>query len=174
MIEEIEEYWEGDTERPYGFSRDEQIDTKRVFVVHGRDDGTRQAVARVIEQLGLDAVLLDEQPNQGRTVIKKFEEEAGEVGFAVVLLTPDDEGRLRGENNELSPRARQNVVFELGYFAASLGRNRVCALRKNDVEIPSDYQGVIYIPMDDAGGWRFQLARELQAAGFEADANRLL
>ena len=176
MIEEIEEYWEDEdvARHSYSSQRDKRIDLKKVFVVHGRDDGAQQTVARVIEQLGLEAVILEEQPNQGRTVIEKFEDEAEEVGFAVVLLTPDDEGRFRGEDIELSPRARQNVVFELGYFSAYLGRNRVCALRKNNVEIPSDYQGVIYIPMDDAGGWRFQLAKELQAAGFEVDANRIL
>ena len=176
MIEEIEEYWDDEEEARHSDSpqRDVQAATKRVFLVHGRDDGTRQTVARVIEQLELEAVILEEQPSQGRTVIEKFEEEATEVGFAVVLLTPDDEGRLRGKEKALLPRARQNVIFELGYFAKFLGRKRVCALRKEDVEIPSDYQGVIYILMDDAGGWRFKLARELQAAGYEADANRIL
>ena len=176
MIEEIEEYWEDEdvTQHPGSPQRDVQIDTNRVFLVHGRDDGIRHTVARVIEQLGLKAVILEEQPNQGRTVIEKFEEEAAEVGFSVVLLTPDDEGRLKGEDIELSPRARQNAVFELGYFAASLGRNRVCALRKDIVEIPSDYQGVIYISMDDNGGWKFKLAKELQAAGYDVDANEIL
>lgn len=176
MIEEIEEYWEDEdvTQHPGSPQRDVQIDTNRVFLVHGRDEGIQQTVARVIDQLGLKAVILEEQPSQGRTVIEKFVEEAAEVGFAVVLLTPDDEGRLKGEDIELSPRARQNAVFELGYFAASLGRNRVCALRKDIVEIPSDYQGVIYISMDDNGGWKFKLAKELQAAGYDVDANEIL
>lgn len=176
MIEEIEEYWDGEdnAERLYSSQRDEQIDTKRVFVVHGRDDGTRQTVARVIEQLGLEAVILEEQPNQGRTVIAKFEEEAETVGFAVVLLTPDDEGWLRGEDNEPMLRARQNVIFELGYFAGSLRRNRVCVLTKGNVEIPSDFYGVMYISLIDPDGWKLKLVKELQAAGFDVDANKIL
>ena len=176
MIEEIEEYWEDEdvTQHPGSPQRDVQIDTNRVFLVHGRDDGIRQTVARVIEQLGLKAVILEEQPNQGRTVIAKFEEEAETVGFAVVLLTPDDEGWLRGEDNEPMLRARQNVIFELGYFAGSLRRNRVCVLTKGNVEIPSDFYGVMYISLIDPDGWKLKLVKELQAAGFDVDANKIL
>ena len=94
-------------------------------------------------------------------------------GLAVVLLTPDDEGRLQG-GTDLKPRARQNVIFELGYFAGILGRNRVCALTKGDVEIPSDYDGVIYITLDDSGGWKLRIVKELKAAGFDVDANLAL
>lgn len=176
MIREIEKTWEDVIKEQSGpnlLTDGLNVRTK-VFVVHGRDEGARQIVVRVIEQLGLEAVTLDEKPNQGRTVIEKFEEEATEVGFAVVLLTPDDEGRLKGEENEFNPRARQNVIFELGYFAKSLGRKRVCALRKDNVEIPSDYQGVIYIPMDDGSGWKLDLTKELRAAGYAVDANDLL
>jgi len=176
MIREIEETW-GDVTEEQRVSRpptNERNDKTRVFVVHGRDDGTRQAVARAIEQLGLEAVILEEQPSQGRTVIEKFEEEAEEVGFAVVLMTPDDEGRLRGEDNELKARARQNVVFELGYLAKALGRSRVCALKKGNVEIPSDYQGVIYIALDDSDGWKFRLTKEFKEAGFNVSADDLL
>lgn len=117
---------------------------------------------------------MEEQPNQGRTIIEKFEEEAQKVGFAVVLLTPDDEGRLRGGDNEYKPRARQNVIFELGYFAGVLGRHRVCALMKEDVEIPSDYDGLLYISMGDPDAWKLRLSRELREAGFDVDANALI
>ncbi len=176
MIEEIEEYWEDDNKEQGSFSlpKDERIDATKVFVVHGRDDSTRQAVARFIEKLDLEPVILDEQADKGRTIIEKFEQEADEVRFAVILLTPDDEGRLRSEEAELKPRARQNVIFELGYFRRALGPNRVCALKKGEVETPSDYDGVIYIPLDDAGGWKMGLIRELKAAGFDVDANRVL
>ena len=176
MLEEIEEYWEDEDEVKVSPStpKGERIDTNKVFIVHGRDEGAKHTVARFLGELELEPVILDEKADRGRTIIEKFEQEAQEIGFAVVLLTADDEGRLRGEDSELSPRARQNVVFELGYFFAYLGRSRVCALRKNDAEIPSDYQGVIYISMDDAGGWKFQLAKELQAAGYEIDADRIL
>ena len=92
------------------------------------------------------------------------------VGFAVVLLTPDDVGASAG-SNDLRPRARQNVVLELGYFTSSLGRSRVCALKKGDIEIPSDYLGIVYVPLDEAGAWRIALAKEMKAAGLEIDLN---
>lgn len=176
MIEEIEEYWDDEKKEKGSFNlpKDERIDTTKVFVVHGRDDGTRQAVARFIENLDIVAVILDEQADKGRTIIEKFEQEVEEVGFAVVLLTPDDEGRLRNGKAELKARARQNVIFELGYFAGAFGRKRVCALTKGDTEIPSDYDGVVYISLDDSGGWKLRLVRELKAAGFKVDANRAL
>ncbi len=93
--------------------------------------------------------------------------------FAVVLLTGDDEARLRGTSNELLPRARQNVILELGYFLGRLGRRRVCALCESGVEIPSDYQGVLFMLIDPSERWRFDLVRELKAAGFDVDANKV-
>ncbi len=134
--------------------------SKRVFVVHGHDDGTKQAVARYLERLGLEAVILHEKPNEGRTVIDKFERHS-DVAFAVVLLTPDDVGAAKSEAADLKPRARQNVVFELGYFVGKLTRARVCALHKGGVELPSDLQGVLYVELDEKGAWRLQLAQEL-------------
>ena len=94
--------------------------------------------------------------------------------FAIALLTPDDIGSLAGEEQSLKPRARQNVIFELGYFTGKLDRGRVCALKGENVEIPSDYDGVLYIPLDESGGWQMILMRELKNAGFEIDANRVL
>jgi predicted nucleotide-binding protein len=143
-----------------------------VFLVHGRDDGVKQSVARFIERLGLNVIILHEQPNAGRTLIEKFVDHS-EVGFAVVLLTADDRGGL--VDAELSAqrfRARQNVILELGYFLGKLGRKRVCALYQKDVEIPSDYEGVLFIPIDPGGAWQLQLAREIKAAGIDVDLNR--
>lgn len=146
--------------------------SNRVFVVHGHDEAALHGLARFLEKLGLEAIVLREQPDQGRTIIEKFEASAAEVGFAVVLLTPDDlGGSVKSEASD--PRARQNVVFELGYFAGKLGRGRVCLLRKGQVEIPSDLYGVIYTDMDSADGWQTKLVRELKAAKLEFDANRL-
>lgn len=146
--------------------------SNQVFVVHGHDEAALQAVARFLEQLGLEAIILREQPDQGRTIIEKFEDCAGQVGFAVILLTPDD---LAGPAAApaSAARARQNVIFELGYFAGKLGRGRACLLRKGAVEIPSDLYGVIYSDLDDGDGWKLKLARELKAAKLEFDANRL-
>jgi len=145
-----------------------------VFIVHGHDETAKLDVARTIERMGLSAIILHEQPNQGRTVIEKFENNASEVGFAVILLTPDDVGSALGKKEDLQPRARQNVVLELGYFSALLGRGRVAVLYKAGVEIPSDYLGVVYTKMDEAGSWKFALAKELKIAGIDVDLNLLV
>jgi hypothetical protein len=111
----------------------------KIFIVHGHDELAKESVARFIEKIGLEAIVLHEQPNAGRTIIEKFEDYSN-VGFAVVLLTPDDIGSPKDKRNESQPRSRQNVILELGYFMGRLGRGRVCALYKEGVEIPSDYQ----------------------------------
>lgn len=146
--------------------------SNRVFVVHGHDEEAKQSVARCIERLGLQPIILHEQPSQGRTIIEKFEDYA-DVGFAVVLLTPDDVGAAKEQRDDLQPRARQNVILELGYFLDA-GRNRVCALCKGDIEIPTDYKGVIWVEMDPAGVWRFRLGPEMKAVGFDLDSNVLM
>jgi|GEM_PF-233058 len=144
--------------------------SRRVFVVHGHDGEAREMVARFLKAIDFEPVILHEQANQGGTIIEKFEANS-DVGFAVVLLTPDDEGRSAKEA-ELKPRARQNVLLELGYFIGRLGRGKVCALLRGEVELPSDYVGVVWEKMDDGGGWKVILARELKAAGNEVDLNR--
>jgi predicted nucleotide-binding protein len=145
--------------------------SRKVFVVHGHDNTPKAEVARYIEKIGLEAIILHERPNKGRTLITKFREEAADVGFAVVLMTPDDHGGAAGESTK--PRARQNVVFELGFFIGALGPARVAALVKGNVEPPSDFDGVVYISLDHAD-WATELARELQEAGFEIDWNRVM
>ena len=142
--------------------------SNKVFIVHGHDDGARETVARFLERLGFHAIILHEQANQGRTVIEKVEAN-GDVGFAVVLLTPDDQGCVK--NGVLEPRARQNVLLELGYFIGRLGRAKVCALKRGDLEIPSDFAGVVWETMDNGNGWKLALARELKAAGHNVDLN---
>ncbi|WP_248308056.1 nucleotide-binding protein [Bosea sp. AS-1] len=144
---------------------------RKVFIVHGRDEGPREAVARFLEKLQFEAVILHERANQGRTIIEKIEAH-GDVGFAVVLLTPDDEGKFKGETPR--PRPRQNVLLELGYFIGLLGRSRVCALKSGEMEVPSDFGGVVYTAYDASRGWQQELARELQAAGFEIDWNKIM
>jgi predicted nucleotide-binding protein len=147
--------------------------SKRVFVVHGHDNEAKETVARFLERLGLEPVILHEQPNEGRTVVEKFEHHA-DVGFAVVLLTPDDVGEAAAKKDKLQPRARQNVVLELGYFMGALRRSRVCALYKGGVEIPSDYNGVLYVELDEKGAWRTRLAQELANAGLKINLEALL
>ena len=182
MMDEIKNYWpDGDTAilptnvRETNDNDNTEESTRRsAFIVHGRDEGAKSAVARFLEKLDLQPIILDEQANRGLTIIEKFESHS-DVGFAIVLLTPDDEGALRGEEKGGRHRARQNVIFELGFFIGRLGRKRVCALTKGStMEIPSDYSGVVYIPLDDSGAWRYRLVKELKSAGFDVDANRAL
>lgn len=157
-----------------GLTQQSSTETSRsVFVVHGHDDEAKESVARFVEKLNLEAVILHEQPSLGKTIIEKFEKYAN-VRFAVVLLTPDDVGAVASQPKSLKARARQNVIFELGFFVAKLGRRNVCALYKEEVEIPSDIQGLLYVPMDRNGAWRSQLAREMQASGLPIDATKLL
>lgn len=145
--------------------------SRKIFIVHGHDDGARETVARFLERIGLEAVILHEQANQGRTIIEKVVANS-DVGFAVVLLTPDDEGCVKGGTPE--PRARQNVLLELGYFIGRLGRDKVCALKRSTLEIPSDFAGVVWETMDNNNGWKQALARELEAAGHSIDWNRVM
>jgi len=145
--------------------------SRKIFIVHGHDDGARETVARFLERIGLEPIILHEQANQGRTVIEKVVANS-DVGFAVVLLTPDDEGCVKGGKTE--PRARQNVLLELGYFIGRLGRVKVCALKRGTLEIPSDFAGVVWETMDNSGGWKQSLARELEAAGHSIDWNKVM
>lgn len=146
-------------------------DKSKVFIVHGRDDLAKVSAARFIEKLGLSAVILHEQASGGKTIIEKIEEHTN-VGFAIVLYTPCDAGGLAGDSPK--PRARQNVVFEHGYLIAKLGRRNVCALIKNGVEVPNDINGVIYVPLDDHGAWKIEIAKELRNAGYDIDMNKVV
>ena len=161
MIKEVSDLWsddDGHVLSPESIQRD----SRRVFLAHGHDCEVKQTVARFLEGEGLDVVILDERAGQGRTIIEKFEEHSS-VGYAVVLMTPDDVARSR-KGGMPSLRARQNVLFELGFFVAKLQRGRVCVIAKGGVEIPSNYWGVEYIPWDDSEGWKYKLLRELKAA----------
>ena len=143
-----------------------------VFIVHGHDNEAKQETARLIEQLKLKAIILHEQPNRGRTVVEKLQQESKTAGYAVILLTPDDLGTVKG-NDELEARARQNVVLELGYFLGKLGREKMCILLKDSTTVPSNFNGIVYIPMDDAGRWKYDLAKELTGAGFSINLDNI-
>lgn len=148
----------------------------KVFIVHGHNSEMKESVARVLEKFGLQPIILHEQPNQGRTIIEKFTDYSN-VSFAVILLSPDDLAYPRkGDPDKAKFRARQNVILELGFFLGKLGRQRVLALfrKSENFELPSDYDGVVFTAFDDAGNWRFELARELKVCGFTVDVNVLL
>jgi len=139
---------------------------KDVFIVHGHDQAIKEQVSRFIMSLGLRPIIVSQQPSAGRTIIEQLEVYSKNIRFAVVLLTPDEvsQGRFR---------ARQNVIFELGYFIGKLGRERVCVLYKENVELPSDFHGVLYVPIDSAGGWHLALAEEMIQAHLPVEINKL-
>ncbi len=148
-------------------------DNNRVFIVHGHDEGPRQSVARLMEGMGLVPIILAEAQNAGMHILDKLKHHSN-VAFVVVLLTPDDVGGVKGDKKAIRPRARQNVIFELGYFIALMGHSRVCALFKEDVELPSDYQGILYHKYDVDDGWKLKLGKELKAAGLKINLDKLL
>lgn len=170
MIGVLEAYLEEEL-KPAKDDKVNKADTvkNKVFVVHGHNEAVNQEVARTIEKLGLEAIILREQPNSGQTIIEKFENQARDVGFAIILLTADD--KIEGEAGF---RARQNVVFEMGYFMGALGRDHVVCLVQNMVETPGDIAGVVYTVIDTAGVWKYSMVKELKACGYNVDANRLL
>ncbi len=145
---------------------------KDIFVVHGHNEELKEKVARTIEKLKLTPIILHEQSNQGQTVIEKFEKYS-DVSFAIVLLTYDDFGNVKSESNQ-NKRARQNVILELGYFIAKIGREKVMPLYEQGVELPSDISGILYTLIDETENWKFRLVKELKSAGFNVDANDII
>lgn len=143
---------------------------KKAFIVHGHDNAKKIETARFLERIGFEAIILHEQANGGKTIIEKLEKYT-EVGFGIVLYTPDDVGEAITNQTNLKPRARQNVVFEHGLLIGKLGRDKVFPLvTDHSIELPGDISGVVY--MSD-NGWEFQLAKEVKALGYEVDLNKL-
>lgn len=143
-------------------------DTSRIFIVHGHDDELKEAVARILEKQDINPIILSEQANTGLTIIEKFEKNS-DVGCAICLFTADDMGRSKAVSDE-KPRARQNVVFEAGYFIGKLGRERIVILSDSGIEIPSDLAGVVYT---NTQNWKVDLLKELKSMGYNIDFNRL-
>jgi predicted nucleotide-binding protein len=153
--------------------------SRKVFVVYGHDQSARTHLEAMLLRWGLDPIILDHLPSEGATLIEKLERylvEDGEVRYAVVLATPDDEGHPRSKPDEKRFRARQNVVLELGVLLSRLGRRRVAILLKDqaNMERPSDIQGLVYIPfteqVEDA---KVTLAKEMKAQGIDIDVAKL-
>lgn len=151
--------------------------SNRIFIVHGHDELPKEQLARMLKEMGLEPIILHEQPDKGRTIIEKFEEVCEDVGFAFVIITPDNVGMDRELYEKMKAeeyksgfryRARQNVVFELGFFYGKLGRNRVCCLYKGNVELLSDISGVLYIEFKDNVREKYaDIIKELKAAGYK-------
>ncbi len=149
----------------------------KVFVVYGHDEQARARLDAMLRRWGLEPLILDQLPSEGQTIIEKLEKYTGEAKFGVVLATPDDEGYRRNHADEKALRARQNVVLELGMLLSTLGRSKVAILlhQQEQMERPSDIQGLIYIPFKDnlekdAG---LLLAKEMTAAGYQIDVAKI-
>lgn len=160
----LNEMKEGLTEAKVGAKQD----FSRVFIVHGHNGELKESVARLLDKQGIEPIILHEQANQGATIIEKIEAHS-DVQAVVCLFTTDDLGRNKSETEQ--PRARQNVVFEAGYFMGKLGRDRVIMLSDKGIELPSDLQGVVYT---DTEQWKMNLLKELKKIGYSVDANTLL
>ena len=157
-------------EKSKAMTDDVSIDKTKVFIVHGHDGEARLEVAAFITALGFEPIVLQEQASGGSTIIEKIEKYSN-VGFGIVLYTPCDVG---GKTKDaLFLRARQNVVFEHGYLVGKLGRKNVCPLVVGSIETPSDIGGVVYIPLDENGGWKSKLGKELRNAGYPVDMNKV-
>lgn len=143
--------------------------SNRILIVHGHDTASKEELARILEKAKLEPIILHEQAEKGRVLIEKFEEHASEVGYAFVILTPDDVGGARGgKPNQLKPRARQNVIFEFGYLMGKLGRDRICCLHTGDIEKPSDLEGLVYVPYHKSVHEVYEkIMKELRAAHYE-------
>lgn len=148
---------------------------RKIFVVYGHDEIARTQLEALLRRWDLEPIILDQQASAGQTIIEKLEEYTADVGYAIVLATPDDEGKAKAEATAKS-RVRQNVVLELGMFLAKLGRERVAILLKEapDFERPSDIQGLIYIPFQNrVDEVSLNLIRELTRQGYTIDTSRI-
>lgn len=140
--------------------------SNKIFIVHGHDEKARSELALILNRLGFEPIILHEQANEGKTLIEKLEKHS-EVGYAFIILTPDDLGTNIDNKEDLKPRARQNVVFEFGMFVGKIGRSKVCCLYKGNIELPSDLHGLVYIPFADSlNEIQIDILKELKAAGY--------
>lgn len=166
-LEELEEeICSGDIKAE--LSSNDKIEYKKVFIVHGHNGELKEAVARLLEQQGISAIILHEQTNAGSTIIEKFEKNS-DVQAAICLFTADDLGKAK-DSDEYKKRARQNVVLETGFFMGKIGRNKVIVIADEGIEFPSDLQGVVYT---NSSSWRFEVLKELRNIGYVIDLNKL-
>jgi predicted nucleotide-binding protein len=165
-------FWAPQDDSAYEDSAARPVPDGAIFIVHGSDTLRAERVARTVkEATGRETIILREQASLGQTLIEKFETHAAKASYAIIILTPDDEGGRKDEGNH-RPRARQNVILEMGYFYGILGRSRVSVLLFPGIEKPSDMDGIVYISFDDNGAWRTELFRELEHANVHVDMSR--
>ena len=137
---------------------------KMVFIVHGHDGELKNSVARLLEKQGIEPIILNEKVNKGQTIIEKIEEYSQSISAAICLFTADD------KMADGSKRARQNVVFETGYFYGKVGRDKTIIVAENETLNLSDLQGIVYV---NKNNWEVDVLKELREIGYKIDLNRL-
>lgn len=148
-------------------------ENKKIFIVHGRNTTILDRTTSLLGRLKLDYVVLQNEHNLGSTIIEKFLRNAEECRFAIVLFSADDLGQLNEPDEKLKPRTRQNVILELGYFLAKIGRKNIIILHQTgpQIERPSDFDGIVYEPFDEYGAWKSKVIKEMRKAGIYIDQN---
>ena len=145
---------------------------KKVFIIHGNDEAAKTTVARFVDKLGLKPTIFHEELHNGQPHPGKFERLANDADFAIVLLTDDDVGAEKDKPaQDLKPRAREDVIFELGYFWGELGQERVCVLYKEGIELPSGIQELV-VPLENTEAWQTRLTREMKKAGLPVNLDK--
>ena len=143
--------------------------SNEVFIVHGHNKNLRTEVKAVLYEMGLKPIILSEQANRGKTIIEKFEAKSSRVNYAIILMTADDTGKANLEI-DYKPRARQNVILEMGYFMARIKRSNMFLLLEDDnIEIPSDISGVVHCSVNE--DWKHKLAHELKECGYKVTSD---
>jgi predicted nucleotide-binding protein len=159
-------------------STPESTRASKVLLAHGRDERWRAAVEHLLEQAGTaELTILDERPEERARLFERAQEQPATTRYAIVLLTADDIGAERLESTEepyFTPRAQQQVVFEMGFLVAALTPGRVCVLYEEGVELPCELDGLSHVRLDLAGTWQPKLLMKLRRAGFDYDMNRLV
>lgn len=146
----------------------EEPKKNKIFIAHGQDNEAKQEVARFVESIGFEAIILHERANGGLSIMKKIERYSKDAGYAIILYTPCDLGKSAQDTNRAKSRARQNVVFEHGYLMAKLNPENIFTLMKGEhIEKPNDISGLVYENMDLAGAWKTKLKQELEEAGYK-------
>ncbi len=143
----------------------------KIFIVHGHDMKVKESLENILYKWGLKPYTIIDDSGNGQTIIEKLEEETKSCAFGIVILTPDDAGyAIKDGEGAIHKRARQNVILEMGMLLAFMGREKVSILRHEDVEMPSDISGVIYIPfrnsLDEA---KEKLRKNLKNANVKID-----
>jgi predicted nucleotide-binding protein len=149
---------------------------RRIMVVSGTDEIMKQTIIGALRKLGLAAVVMSEEPGQGKKIVDRFADYS-DVGFALVLLSPDVYGYPRGEEatkRERSPK--QDVILMFGFLLGKLGKDKVLAFYREspNFAFPLEFEGVKFTALDDRDSWKRTLIRELTACGYAIDAERLL